>query len=157
MNSDPYVSAVVSLRSDQGDGGGEATVPNPEGVASQAAAVLEGASPTPSIAARRHAGPGDISVPEGGNLTTRVKGYFTNAAFEVHAPLGTIFSIGAPRSRFESFFGQRLVIEEGRLGSPVTTEDGGRELSTEELPAEVRDAVESILLPEPPDFPPGIG
>lgn len=156
MQSDPYVSAVVTLRSDQGDGGGEATEPDP-GVASQGAAVLEGGSPTPNIAARRHAGPADISVPEGGGRTTRVKGYFTNAAFEVHAPLGSIFSIGAPRSRFESFFGQALVIDEGTLGSPVTTEDGGRELPTEKLPTEVRDAVESILLPEPPDFPPGIG
>ena len=156
MRSDPYVSAVVTLRSDHGDGGGEATEPDP-GVASQGAAVLEGGSPTPNIAARRHAGPEDISVPEGGGLTTRVKGYFTNAAFEVHAPLGRIFSIGAPRSRFESFFGHKLVIDEGTLGSPVTTEDGGRELPTENFPAEVRDAVESILLPEPPDFPPGIG
>ena len=156
MQSDPYVSAVVTLRSNQGDGGGQAPAADP-GVASQAAAVLEGGSPSPNIASRRHATPGEISVPEGGDLTTRIKGYFTNAAFEVHAPLGPRFSIGAPRSRFESFFGQGLVIEEDRLGSPVTTEDGGRELTTEKFPAEVQNAVESILLPEPPDFPPGIG
>ncbi len=156
MPSDPYVSAVVTLRSNQGGGGGESTVPDPE-VASQAAAVLAGDSPSPNIAARRHAGPAEISVPEGGDLTTRVKGYFTNAAFEVHAPLRRSFSIGGPRSRFESFFGKTLVIDENSLGTPVTTEDGGRELPTEDLPAEVRDAVDSILLPEPPDFPPGIG
>lgn len=156
MQPDPYVSAVVKLRGNQGDGAGESTVPDP-GVAAQGAAMLAGGSPSPNIAARRHAGPADISVPEGGDLTTRVKGYFTNAAFEVHAPLGRTFSIGGPRSRFESFFGQTLVIDENSLGTPVTTEDGGRELPTDKLPAEVRDAVEGILLPEPPDFPPGIG
>ena len=156
MSSDPYVSAVVTLRTHQGDGGGEAPAPDPQ-VASQAAAILEGGSPSPNIASRRTAAPGDISVPEGGDLTTQIKGYFTNAAFEVHAPLRSSFSIGAPRSRFESFFGHELVIDEGTLGSPVTTEDGTRELSTENFPAEVRNAVESILLPEPPDFPPGIG
>lgn len=155
MSSDPYVSAVVTLRT--GEEPDQPTVADPEGVAGEAAAVLEGGSPSPNIAARRHAAPTDIAVPQGGGHTAQIKGYFTNAAFEVHAPLGSVFSIGAPRSRFESFFGQKLVIEEGRLGSPVTTEDGGRALDLERLPAEVRDAVESILLPEPPDFPPGIG
>jgi hypothetical protein len=157
MSSDPYVSAVVTLRPDDQKRDDDATVADPERVASEAAAVLEGGAPAPNIAARRNARPADIAVPKGGGSTAQIKGYFTNAAFEVHAPLGAVFSIGAPRSRFESFFGQSLVIEEGRLGSPVTTEDGGRELPTEELPAEVRTAVESIMLPEPPDFPPGIG
>lgn len=155
MRSEPYVSAVVTLGAgDEGDD--QPTVQDPEGVASQGAAVLSGGSPAPSVAGRRQADPADVNVPREGSPTARAKGYFTNAGFEVHAPLGATFSIGASRSRFERFFGQALVIDEERLGSPVTTEAGERALSTERLPAEVQDMVESILLPEPPSLP-GLG
>jgi hypothetical protein len=152
MESDPYLSAVVSLRRDSQPEPGEATVENPGGVGGEAAAILEGSSPTEESSSSRAVSPADVAVPAHGGAIARTKAYFTKAGFEVHAPLGALFSIGNRKSRFETFFGRALVIDEERLGGPVTTEDGGRQLPLEPLPEEIRDLIEEITLPDPPDL-----
>lgn len=152
MEPDPYLSAVVSLRRDSQPEPGEATVENPGGVGGEAAAILEGSSPTEESSSSRAVSPADVAVPAHGGAIARTKAYFTKAGFEVHAPLGVLFSIGNRKSRFETFFGRTLVIDEERLGGPVTTEDGGRQLPLEPLPEEIRDLVEEITLPDPPDL-----
>jgi hypothetical protein len=45
-----------------------------------------------------------------------------------------------------------LVVDEERLGGPVTTEDGGRQLPLAPLPEEIQALVEDIILPVPPDL-----
>ncbi len=152
MESDPYLSAVVSLRRDHQPESDEATVENPGGVGGEAAAILEGTSPSEPSASSRAVSPTDVAVPVHGGAIARTKAYFTKAGFEVHAPLGTLFSIGNRKSRFETFFGQALVVDEERLGGPVTTEDGGRQLPLAPLPEEIQALVEDITLPVPPDL-----
>jgi hypothetical protein len=83
--------------------------------------------------------------------TAQVKGWFTKAGFEVHAPFISSFSIGAKRSLFEETFGTHLVIEEG-LTSSVTLEGGGRDLDVERLPEEIRQLIKTISFIPPPDF-----
>lgn len=147
MDSDPYISAVVSLRRGGTPDSDEATVENPGGVAGEGAAILEGASASEFALADRTVSPTDVAVPTQGGAIARAKAYFTKAGFEVHAPLGATFSIGNRKSRFETFFGQPLVIDENRLGGPVTTEAGARDLPLEPLPEEIREMVETITLP----------
>jgi hypothetical protein len=135
---DPYVSAVVHLRAPEeaSDESGQASpVDDPADVQAEGAAVLAGTAPAP-VSQRRFAGPLEIPVPPSASPVARVRGYFTSAGFEVHAPLGSMFSIGAGKSRFESFFGVRLVVDEERLGAPLTTESGERDLPTAGLPEE---------------------
>lgn len=151
MPQDPYVSAVVHLAAG-GEAGDPAPVDDPGDVAAEGAAVLAGTAPAP-ISQRRHAGPLEIPVPPSASSAARVRGYFTNAGFEVHAPLGAMFSIGAARSRVESFFGVRLVVDEERFGAPMTTESGSQDLPLGGLPDEVQRLVERIALPQPPQFP----
>lgn len=151
MEPDPYVSAVVSVRRDRQAGPDEATVENPGGIGGEAAAILEGASPS-EPSSNRPVSAADVAVPAHGGAIARAKAYFTKAGFEVHAPLGATFSIGNRKSRFETFFGKSLVIDEERLGGPVTTTDGERELPLEPLPDEMREMVESVALPPPLDF-----
>lgn len=148
MDSDPYISAVVSLRRG-GPDPDEATVENPGGVAGEGAAILEGSSASELTLGNRPVSPTDVAVPTHGGAIARSKAYFTKAGFEVHAPLGATFSIGNRKSRFETFFGIPLLIDENRLGGPVTTEDGARELPLEPLPEEIREMVETITLPVP--------
>ena len=149
MDSDPYISAVVSLRRGDTPASDEATVENPGGVAGEGAAILEGASASEFTMGDRPVSPTDVAVPTQGGAIARAKAYFTKAGFEVHAPLGATFSIGNRKSRFETFFGQPLVIDENRLGGPVTTEAGSRELPLEPLPDEIREMIETIALPAP--------
>lgn len=151
MAEDPYVSAVVHLAT-SGDDGDEPSVEERSDVGEQGEAILAGGSPAP-VSQRRHADPQRIPVPDSGSSANRARGYFTSAGFEVHAPLGATFSIGAPRSRFEGFFASRLVIDEDRLGAPMTTESGAEDLPLERLPSEVRRLVGRIALPQPPDLP----
>lgn len=146
MESDPYISAVVSLRRGQPDPN-ESPVDNPGGVGGEGAAILEGSSASEFSLGSRAVSPTDVAVPTQGGAIARTKAYFTKSGFEVHAPLGVTFSIGNRKSRFETFFGQPLVIDEDRLGGPVTTEDGGRELPLEPLPEEIREMVETVTLP----------
>lgn len=152
MDSDPYVSAVVTVRRDEGAASDEPTVADPQGVGAQGAAVLEGSGGGPTAPHGGHHAPHDIAVPASGSSVARAKGYFTRAGFEVHAPFGSIFSIGATQAHFERFFGQRLVVDEDRLGGPVTVEGAGQELSLTSLPEEIAETIESIALPSPPEL-----
>lgn len=149
------MSAVVSLRRDQPSDPDESTVENPGGVGGEAAAILEGSSPSEPASSSRAVSAADVAVPTQGGAVARSKAYFTKAGFEVHAPLGVLFSIGNRKSRFETFFGQTLVIDEEQLGGPITTGAGSSQLPLEPLPEEIRELVESIVLPSPPDF--GLG
>ncbi|CAN5144537.1 hypothetical protein BH24ACT1_BH24ACT1_08970 [soil metagenome] len=152
MDSDPYISAVVSLRRGGHPDRNEPTVENPGGVGGEGAAILEGSSASEFALGSRAVSPTDIAVPAHGGAIARTKAYFTKAGFEVHAPLGATFSIGNRKSRFETFFGRPLVIDEDRLGGPVTTEDGERRLPLEPLPEEIREMVETVTLPSPDLF-----
>ena len=149
MDTDPYISAVVSLRRGGPPDPEEPTVENPGGVAGEGAAILEGSSASEFNLGNRPVSPTDVAVPTHGGAIARAKAYFTKAGFEVHAPLGATFSIGNRKSRFETFFGRPLAIDETRLGGPVTTEDGRSELPLEPLPEEIREMVETITLPMP--------
>ncbi len=84
---------------------------------------------------------------------SKVKAHLTSAGFEVAAPLGTTFSITAARSRFEEFFGDALVVDDGGLLRSVTTEGGGRDLSLAVLPDDIREKVESVSFVPSPDLP----
>lgn len=156
MEPDPYLSAVVYLRRDSQTDPDEATVENPGGVGGEAAAILEGSSPTDESTSSRVVSPADVAVPVHGGAIARTKAYFTKAGFEVHAPVGDSFSIGAPQSHFEDFFGQRLTVDQERLFGSVTTVDGEDHLPLEALPEEVRAMVESISFPPPPELPSGL-
>ena len=150
MVEDAYVSVVVHLRP-VGEAADAPPVDDPADVAAEGAAVLTGAAAP--VSQRRHAGPLEVPVPPSASSTARVRGYFTNAGFEVHAPFGETFSIGAGRSRFESFFAVRLVVDEERLGAPMTTKQGGQDLPLVGLPEEIQRLVTSISLPRPPELP----
>jgi len=81
----------------------------------------------------------------------KAKGHFTAAGFEVHAPLGTSFSIGGKRSLFERVFGQALSVDDDNVGAVVTLEGGGLALPVEGLPDEVRAQVKGVhFVPPPP-------
>jgi hypothetical protein len=81
---------------------------------------------------------------------TPVKGHFTSAGFEVHAPLGATFAIAGPKSLFEKTFGRDLVVSDQDLVTTVTTDDGGLELPLDSLPENFRPIVESVRFTEPP-------
>ena len=81
-----------------------------------------------------------------------VKGHFTSAGFEVHAPLGSMFSIAGPKSLFEKTFDRALAVNEQDLITSVTLEDGGRDLPLDSLPDDIRAVVESLQFAEPPPF-----
>ena len=81
---------------------------------------------------------------------TPVKGHFTSAGFEVHAPLGASFGIAGPKSQFEKTFGVDLVVSDEDLVTTVTTSEGGLDLPTDSLPDNVRGIVESIRFAKPP-------
>lgn len=78
------------------------------------------------------------------------KSMFTSAGFEVHAPLGTSFSIGGKRSLFERVFGQSLTVDEETIGAVVTVEGGSLELSVDQLSEEMRAAVKGVSFVPPP-------
>lgn len=81
----------------------------------------------------------------------KAKGHFTAAGFEVHAPLGTSFSIAGKRSLFERVFGQSIMVDEETIGAVATVEGGGLELPTSALPDDVRAQVKGVsFMPPPP-------
>jgi len=84
---------------------------------------------------------------------TPVKGHFTSAGFEVHAPLGSSFGIAGPKSQFENTFNRVIVVNDQDLVTSVTTEDGSLDLPLDPLPEEVRRVVESVRFIEPPPLP----
>lgn len=79
-----------------------------------------------------------------------VKGHFTSAGFEVHAPLGSSFGIAGPKSQFETTFNVVLVVNDANLVTTVTTEAGEMDLPLDPLPEYLRDVVESIRFIDPP-------
>jgi hypothetical protein len=79
-----------------------------------------------------------------------VKGHFTSAGFEVHAPLGSSFGIAGPKSQFEKVFEIPLVVNEENLVTTVTTESGALDLPLDPLPENLRGTVESVRFVEPP-------
>ncbi len=79
-----------------------------------------------------------------------VKGHFTSAGFEVHAPLGASFGIGGPKSLFEKTFNRLLVVNDQDLVTSVTVEGGGFDLPLDPLPDDLRAVVESIRFIPPP-------
>jgi hypothetical protein len=79
-----------------------------------------------------------------------VKGHFTSAGFEVHAPLGSSFGIAGPKSQFEKTFDIILTVNDANLVTTVTTESGDLELPLDPLPDNLRSVVESIRFIEPP-------
>ncbi len=154
LDPDPFVSAVVQIRPDAPDGTEGPPAADPHSVVSAAAAVLDGVDMGNE---GLEAGPGQPgAVPAQGSAVAKAKAYFTKAGFEVHAPVGTSFSIGGRRSQFEELFGERLMVDEERLLSPVTTADGRDQLPLHALPEEVRAMVESISFPPPPELPTGL-
>ncbi len=157
LDADPFVSALVDVRSDAPEGTSGSPSPDPHNVVSAAAAVLDGVDMgNQELGASAPEDPGAVSVPGQGSAVAKAKGYFTKAGFEVHAPVGASFSIGGRRSHFEEFFGQPLRVDEERPFSPVTTADGGDQLPLDPLPDDVRAMVGSISFPPPPDLPPGL-
>lgn len=149
------VSAIVAVRADASTEG--PPVENPIDVVSEAAAVIGGVDLGPGPAPATPAGDaGDVDLPGQGDAMAKVKGYFTKAGFEVHAPLLDTFSIAARRTFFEDFFGTQLVVDEEKFFAPVTTVDGGDKLPVEVLPEEIRALVESVSLPPPPELPEGL-
>ncbi len=92
-----------------------------------------------------------LSVPANDMATiTPVKGYFTSAGFEVHAPLGATFGIAAGKSQFEQTFGLELSVNDQDLVTTVSTESGDLELPLDPLPEEIRKVVASVRFAEPP-------
>jgi hypothetical protein len=79
-----------------------------------------------------------------------VKGHFTSAGYEVHAPLGSTFGIAGPKSLFEKAFGVTLVVSEGDMITTVTVEGGGYDLPLDSVPDDVRSVIESLRFIEPP-------
>jgi hypothetical protein len=81
---------------------------------------------------------------------TPVKGHFTSAGFEVHAPLGSSFGIAGPKSQFEKTFDVTLVVNDENLVTTVKTESGEMDLPLDLLPDNIRTVVESIRFIDPP-------
>jgi len=79
-----------------------------------------------------------------------VKGHFTAAGFEVHAPLGASFGIAGPKSLFESTFNRVLVVNDQELVTSVTTDAGESDLPLDSLPESLRAVTESVRFIEPP-------
>ena len=82
-----------------------------------------------------------------------VKGHFTSAGFEVHAPLGSSFGIAGPKSLFEKTFDRVLRVNDKDLITSVTTESGELDLPLDSLPENLRAVVESVRFVEPPPLP----
>ena len=80
------------------------------------------------------------------------KSRLTSAGFEVHAPFTGRFSIGAKKSVFEEFFGEKIVIDDNNLIRSVTVSSGGYELPLENLPADLKGLVGSVAFTPPPDW-----
>lgn len=138
-NADRWLSAVVQLLPP------EVRAPDNEPVAPPIpnVAIPEGIhiAPAPGEATR------EVKVPVAVAQVARIKQFFANSGFEVHAPVGPTFSVGGKQSVFERFFDVVLTVDESQLGSPVSTADGGRSLPVSALPDEFHGVVESITFP----------
>jgi hypothetical protein len=123
--SDPVISALVVLRS---AGGRE---PPAEAITSE---TVAGLAPEPGAA-------------------EAVSTFFRAHEFEVTEPVAISLSITAPRSRFESLFGERLSVQGDDRATEVVT-SRGVELDTHVLPEDVRRHIRAVTFTPPPDFGP---
>jgi len=80
------------------------------------------------------------------------KSRLTSAGFEVHAPFGGKFSIGAKKTVFEEFFGETILIDDAALIRAVTNSSGGYELPLDNLPDDLKGLVGSVAFTPPPDW-----
>lgn len=136
-NTDRWLSAVVQLKpaserapeDEVEDAGPAPAVTVPEGIH---------IAPAPGEATR------EVKVPVAVAQVARTKQFFANSRFEVHAPVGSTFSIGGKKSLFEQFFDVALTVDEDQLGAPVSVEGGGRTLGLGTLPEEVQQVVAEI-------------
>jgi hypothetical protein len=80
------------------------------------------------------------------------KSRLTSAGFEVHAPFTGMFSIGAKKSVFEEYFGDKVRIDDSQLIRKVTNSSGGYDLPLDNLPDDLRGLVGSVEFTPPPDF-----
>ena len=85
------------------------------------------------------------------------KSRLTSAGFEVHAPFTGKFSIGAKRTLFEEYFGEKVVVDDTQLIRSVTVESGGYALPLDNLPNELQGLIGSVEFMPPPDFARGLG
>ncbi len=138
-NIDRWLSAVVQLRpAAERAPGDEIVAPEiphvqiPEGVH---------IAPAPGEKTR------EVKVPVAVAQVARTKQFFANSGFEVHAPVGSTFSIGGKQSTFERFFDCELTVDESQLGSPVSTVAGDRHLELGTLPEEFQAIIGSITFP----------
>jgi hypothetical protein len=86
-------------------------------------------------------------------MVSGVMRFLGQAGFQVSEAVGISFSISAPRSHFESFFGTPLHVANERGIKTVSTEQG-LELPLASLPEEIRGYVDAITFTPPPDFGP---
>lgn len=138
-NTDRWLSAVVQLRPAEERAPGDEPVSQPP----PTVAIPEGVhiAPAPGAATR------EVKVSVAVAQVARTKQFFANTGFEVHAPVGSTFSIGGKQSTFERYFDVELTVDESQLGSPVSTAAGERHLSLSPLPEEFQLIVESITFP----------
>ena len=79
--------------------------------------------------------------------------YFTRAGFHASELFGISFSITAPRSTFESFFGQPLLVRD-RSGITTIETGEGLELPLDPLPPDVSAWIDAVTFTPPPAFGP---
>jgi hypothetical protein len=96
---------------------------------------------------------GDVAGKSPGtDVLGKVKTRFAGIGFEVHAPFGPKFSIGARQSVFEKAFATKLNVEQESLAVGVTTESGNLDLPLDQLPDDLRESVASVEFVPPPTF-----
>lgn len=138
-NIDRWLSAVVKLKPVE-ERAPDAGVAEEEAGPPPNVQVPEGIhiAPAPGEATR------EVKVPVAVAQVARIKQYFANSGFEVHAPVGSTFSIGGKQSVFERFFETTLTVDEDQLGCPVSVEGGDRFLSLDTLADEMKVIVADI-------------
>ncbi|MGH3368652.1 MAG: hypothetical protein ACRDPR_01500 [Nocardioidaceae bacterium] len=139
-NTDRWLSAVVQLKAVEERAPEGADGEEPEGGPPTHVDVPEGIhiAPAPGEETR------EVKVPVAVAQVARAKQFFATSGFEVHAPVGSTFSIGAKQSVFERFFDVALTVDETQLGNPVSLEDGSRTLALDVLPGEMQLLVADI-------------
>ena len=88
----------------------------------------------------------------GTDVLGKVKTKFAGIGFEIHAPFGPKFSIGARQSVFERVFATKLHVDQESLAAAVTTESGAMDLPLDQLPEDLRGSVSSVEFVPPPTF-----
>lgn len=125
---------------------GKAPVKAPEDTAEKAPEGVH-IAPAPGATTR------EVKVPVSVAQVARTKQFFANSGFEVHAPVGSTFSIGGKQSTFQRFFDVELMLDETQLGSPVSTKAGETSLDLGILPEEFQQIVQSVTFPPAVEIP----